>query len=127
MEDIMGIKTYDLVAIRRQMVANIYNLLRAKGYDPDEGVNIEELLGERPEMVVSSTYSLGYDNEIAAYPFLVSFIRCFGEDEFELYEDNPDEFDDVDSVDSRDLFIESLDDLYRAIMRLDDKVEDGEE
>ena len=120
---VTSIKLYDLKSIKSQLVSNIYHILRSKGYDPEEGVNVEEILGFRPEVIVSASNSLCYGDDAAAYPFLVGYIRCMDEEEFEVYDDDPDLTDDAEMVDNRDFFIESLVDLFNALKDMDDKTE----
>lgn len=120
----METKIIDLREIRKQLIANIYNLLKEKGYEPEEGINIvkglygddEQEQEDAPQLLVTASNSLNYGDEIMAYPFSLGYITFFQEGaEFEVCEGDPEEDVSVNYVTDEDFPIESLSALYSIL------------
>ena len=124
----MESKFYDLGEISGQMCVNIYNLLVEKGYNPEEGVNVEKILGDPITVDVSSSF---YGEPCGGAEFDISYI-CFNPEEesvlpsFTAYTDNPYENEDAMEVDSFELYIESLDELYDVLETLPENGENDQ-
>ena len=120
---IMETKIIDLREIRKQLIANIYNLLKEKGYEPEEGINIvkglygddEDEQEDAPQLLVTASNSLNYVDEIMAYPFAIGYITFFQGTEFEVCEGDPEEDESVNYVTDEDFPIESLSALYSIL------------
>lgn len=117
----METKNIDIKKIRRQLVANIYNLLVEKGYEPEDRIDVKTgLYGEDADETdapkLLATYSLTCDDETTSYLFEVAYITFFNNGtEFEVYEDNPDEYPSANYATDKDFSIDTLYSLYRIL------------
>lgn len=104
----METRIINLQDIRRQIIANIYNTLIDKGYNPEEGIDIGELIGYAPEIMVTGHYSLNYGNDDCTYLFHVGYIQFEDESNFKVFNFNPYGDDITTDVPDGDFLIEGL-------------------
>lgn len=115
----METRIINLQDIRRQLIANIYNTLTDKGYNPEEGVDIADILGYTPELMVSGNYSLNYGNDDYTYLFSVRYIQFLGDAEFWVYNINPNGEHPAEDVSDKDFLIEGLAQIEDLVNELD--------
>jgi predicted transcriptional regulator with HTH domain len=104
----MVTRKINLQEIRRQLIANIYNTLVDKGYNPEEGVDIEEELGDAPEIMVTGNNSLNYGDSGYTYSFNVGYIQFENENSFRVFNLNPYGDEIATDVGDEDFLIEGL-------------------
>lgn len=96
---------------RTQIIASIYNILKERGFEPEEGVNIKESCGYAPDVYSDGTCSLNY-SEPSPYSVEVGFL-CFdgGQNRFTAFSREPDDpsgENEPYATDSREILTDSL-------------------
>lgn len=116
----METKIIDLQEIRRQLIANIHNTLTDKGYNLPEGIDLEDVLGYCPEIMVTGCNSLNYGDADYTYIFNVKFILFTSEESFEVWNVNPNDESGAYVTDA-DFLIEGLSQLEDIVSEMDNK------
>lgn len=121
-------KSINLSEIKQQLVENIYELLVSKGYNPEEGVDIEKCLRESDLPLISylvNSYCLDPEDEWA-FPFQIKYLVYEGKDYFAAYDYHPDRSDSGRIVDNALFFIESLEQLFETIEDIENNYDSTE-
>ena len=121
-------KSINLSEIKQQLVENIYELLVSKGYNPEEGIDIEKCLHESDLPLISylvNSYCLDLEDEWA-FPFQIKYLVYEGKDYFAAYDYHPDRLDSGRIVDNALFFIESLEQLFETIEDIENNYDSTE-
>ena len=100
----------------------------SKGYNPEEGIDIEKCLHESDLPLISylvNSYCLDLEDEWA-FPFQIKYLVYEGKDYFAAYDYHPDRSDSGRIVDNALFFIESLEQLFETIEDIENNYDSTE-